>query len=80
MKSFDEVKALATQLLDEYGPSFEKVGNNLSVGISKSDKTGEFTIAARLTNDKLKSSLPATYHGVKLEIKIIGAVTKRIVK
>jgi hypothetical protein len=74
MKTFDEVKQLKKEFHKEYGDAFNAVGNNLSVGIGNNSKTGEFTITARLTNDKLKTSLPENYHGVKVDIYVIGVI------
>jgi hypothetical protein len=74
MKTIDEINPLKKQFLNEYKDAFKLVGNNLGAGIGKNEKTGELVIRALLTNDKLKHTLPEEYHGVKIEVEIIGVI------
>lgn len=74
MKTLDEVREIKKQFGAEYKDAFTAVGNNLSYGIGKDASTGEFTIKAYLTNDALKTSLPETYQGVKVEVEVIGEI------
>jgi hypothetical protein len=70
----DEVRVLHKQFHKEYKDAFRAVGNNLALGIGKDRITGEFTLEAHLTNDKLKTLLPEEYHGIKVNVVVIGAV------
>lgn len=74
MKTIDEIRQLKKQFLEEYRDAFKAVGNNLAVGIGLDQVTGENTIIANLTNDKLKSSLPDNYHGAKVVIEVVGII------
>lgn len=73
MKTIDEVRRLQKQLHQEYGSVFQKGGNHLSLGIGTND-LGEYTLEARLTNDKLKDLLPQKYDDVEINIEVIGVI------
>lgn len=73
-KTIEEVKKLSEELRNQYQPGFEKVGNHIAYGVGKDPKSGETTIEFRLTNNKLKNTLPQTYKDVKVNIIVIGAV------
>lgn len=74
VKTKEEMISLKKQFITEYKSAFAKVGNNLAVGVGLDSKSGEPTLEARLTNNKLKTSLPETYHGTKVNIEIIGII------
>lgn len=69
---FEQIQKLKEKFAKEYGPAFESAGNHLSTGITV--KNGSYQIAVRLENELLKSSLPADYHGVKLDVRITGTI------
>lgn len=74
MKTIEEVRKAKIDFRNAFGPAFIAVGNNLATGIGKDEVTGEYTIAVILTNDVLKSILPKTYQGIKVDVKVIGVV------
>lgn len=73
MITIEQVRSAKDALLKDFGPALKTVGNNLSVGIGK-NAAGEFAIAARLTNDNLKSILPSTYQGVEVQVEVVGPI------
>lgn len=77
-KSFEDVKKLAKEIHDKYQPAFEAVGNNIAYGYGKDTKTGESIIELRLTSDKLKSTLPTEYKGVKVNIRVTGVIKAQL--
>ena len=72
--TLEEIKQIKKDFYRDYSPALEAVGNNLALGIGKDAKTGEYTIEVRLTNNKLKSSLPETYQDAKVNILVIGRI------
>jgi len=67
-----EVKEIKDKFLSKFKDSFSKAGNNLSVGFGNDNN--KFTLEVRLKNDKLKSTLPEYYNGLKVNVKVIGEI------
>jgi NifB/MoaA-like Fe-S oxidoreductase len=74
MKTLDQVREIKKRFANEYRDAFRVVGNNLATGLGKDSVTGDYTIVAMLTNNKLKSTLPDEYEGVKVEIEVVGKI------
>lgn len=71
----ENIREVIKSFRNEFQAAFEAVGNNLASGLGKDKDTNNYTIEVRLTNDKLKSSLPVTYHGFKVVVEVIGTIT-----
>lgn len=71
MKDIDK---LVKKFGKEYASKIKALDNNLAYGIGFDDN-GEQIIAARLSNENGKELLPTIYHGVKVDIRIIGKVS-----
>lgn len=68
-----KVKIAANKFWELYSPVIEAANNHLAVGFGK-DKLGNYTIAARLTNENCKDILPTTFEGFKVETLVIGVI------
>ena len=76
MSRYDELKALRDAFIEEYNLGFNnpKTDPNVNgIGIGLGDKPGEFSIAVNLIKDK-PHSLPATYRGVPVRVKVVGEI------
>ena len=74
MNTIEKVREIKKRFADEYKDAFRAVGNNLATGIGKDAVTGDYTIVAMLTNDKLKSTLPEEYEGLKVDVEVVGVI------
>ena len=75
MITLAEIKQIKQMFITAYGAALEMVGNQMAVGIGKDEATGDFTIEARVTNNKLLSVLPDTYQDVKVNVEVVGKIS-----
>lgn len=67
-------KQIQDEFISEFRDAFLNANNNMSVGLGK-NSVGETTLEVRLTNGKLKSVLPSNYHGLEVNVVVIGKVS-----